>query len=251
MQRLRRLVSGRAESRRRAQAERRFDAERGIETATWVHVPELDTTSPNREHAMRYQPSNVEEFTLLMDKLPIDDRDFTFVDYGSGKGRALLLAADKPFRRIIGVEFSESLHRIARDNVASLGEDASRVELVHMDATEFDPPSGPLVAYFFSPFSAEILTRVLARITDSSERSVDPTYVVITGPPELAEVVEESGFERVDVDELGWLTRGVFLAASKSRTASRPPQRRGTLRASPVERRRKPSPRGPSSGSSR
>jgi hypothetical protein len=44
---------------------------------------------------------------------------------------------------------------------------------------------------------------------------------VITGPPELSEVVEEAGFERVDVDELGWLTRGVFTAPATLTSAGR------------------------------
>ena len=65
-----------------------------------------------------------------MGKLDVDHREFSFVDYGSGKGRVLMLAAAYPFRRILGVEFSESLDRVARDNIATLGADAGRVETV-------------------------------------------------------------------------------------------------------------------------
>src|SRR5580658_10087482 len=32
---------------------------------------------------------------------------YTFVDVGAGKGRTLLLAAELPFRRVIGVELNE------------------------------------------------------------------------------------------------------------------------------------------------
>jgi hypothetical protein len=169
LQRLRRIVAHRGELRQQAREDRIFDREHGVDTAAWVHVPELDTRSANVEHAMRYQPSDVEEFALLMGKLEIEHQQFTFVDYGSGKGRVLMLAAGYPFERIVGVEFAESLHEIALENIATLGADASRIEPMLMDATEFEPPHNPLVLYFFSPFSAQILRQVLTRVVASLE----------------------------------------------------------------------------------
>lgn len=212
LKRIRRLVVLRHAEQSKARADRRFDDERGVDTASWVHVPELDTQSPNREHAMRYQPSSVDEFDLLMGKLHVDHETFTFVDYGSGKGRVLMLAAAYPFKRIIGVEFAGSLDRIARQNIATLGADATRIETVVADAAFFDPPPGALVLYFYNPFGVPVLQTVLERVRASLENGPRPAYIVITGPPELARAVEEAGFDRVDVDELGWLTRGVFAA---------------------------------------
>ncbi len=58
-----------------------------------------------------YQPSEPVLFREMVGGLPIDCSEFTFIDVGSGKGRALLLAADYPFRRIIGVEVPPELHR--------------------------------------------------------------------------------------------------------------------------------------------
>jgi hypothetical protein len=42
-----------------------------------------------------------------------------FVDFGGGKGRILLSALAQPFARVIGVEFSPYLCRIARNNLCS------------------------------------------------------------------------------------------------------------------------------------
>ena len=50
--------------------------------------------------------------------LHLDFQDFNFVDIGSGKGRALLLASDYPFREIIGIELSPELDRVAQGEVA-------------------------------------------------------------------------------------------------------------------------------------
>jgi hypothetical protein len=210
--RVRRLLTSRREARKRAAADRRFDAERQVDTASWVRVPDLDTDSPNRRHAVRYQPSSVDVFRLLMGKLRVEHGDFTFVDYGSGKGRVLMLAAEYPFRRIVGVEFSEALDRVARENLARLGDEAARIETVVMDAAQFDPPPGPLVLYFFNPFAPAVLGPVLDRVRASLGADPRPAYVVLTAPPELGALVEERGFEPVDVDRLGWLTRGVWKA---------------------------------------
>jgi tRNA G46 methylase TrmB len=46
----------------------------------------------------------------MVSRLNISFEDFTFFDFGSGKGRALHLASEFPFKNIIGVEFSSKLH---------------------------------------------------------------------------------------------------------------------------------------------
>lgn len=205
-----RALRARRASRSRAAADRGFDASRQVDTAAWVRVPDLVTDSANRSHAVRYQPSSAEEFDRLLGKLDVDHRDFAFVDYGAGKGKVLLLAAAYPFARIVGVEFSPPLVEVARENVATLGADAARVELVLADATDFEPPPEPLVLYFFNPFDVTVLQPVLARVAASVHERPRPAYIVLTGPPELAAAVEEAGFEPLDVERLGWLTRGVF-----------------------------------------
>jgi predicted RNA methylase len=207
-----RSVKSRQAARRLREADRAFDAERRIDTAAWVRTPDLVTDSPNRQFAVRYQPSSAEEFGRLMGMLDVDHRDFVFVDYGSGKGKVLMLAAAYPFKQIVGVEFSPPLVEVARENIATLGADAARIETLVADATEFEPPLEPLVLYFFNPFGLAVLRPVLARIRASLEHQPRPVNIVITAPPELGEAIEEAGFEPVHVERLGWLTRGVFAA---------------------------------------
>src|SRR5207237_3599958 len=49
-----------------------------------------------------YQPTEPSLFHEMLNALNIDFREFTFIDLGSGKGRVLLMAANYPFRRIVG-----------------------------------------------------------------------------------------------------------------------------------------------------
>ena len=205
-------MKSRQAARRLREADRAFDAEQQVDTAGWVRAPDLVTDSPNRRFAVRYQPSSVEEFGRLLGKVDLDHREFVFVDYGSGKGKVLMLAAAYPFKRIVGVEFSPPLVQVARENIATLGADAARIEALVADATEFEPPLEPLVLYFFNPFGLAVFRPVLDRIRASFESQPRPIYIVITAPPELGEAIEEAGFAPVDVERLGWLTRGVFPA---------------------------------------
>jgi SAM-dependent methyltransferase len=94
---------------------------------------------------------------------PIDG--FTFIDFGAGMGRALLLASELPFRKVIGVELNATLAGIARKNVTrwrALGRARSQVRIECRDAAEFKFPDGPCVAFFFNPFGAPVMRRLLA-----------------------------------------------------------------------------------------
>jgi histone methylation protein DOT1 len=74
-------------------------------------------------------------FQQMMQALPIDFTQFTFVDLGSGKGRVLLMASDYPFKRIIGVEFMPELHRVAQENIRKYTEHRTAATLGHFCGT--------------------------------------------------------------------------------------------------------------------
>jgi len=113
---------------------------------------------------------SVKVFRQIMDNLTVDVDKYEFIDFGSGKGRVLLLASEYGFRKIIGVEFASELHRITTKNVAILERDArkpSRIETVCMDATEFVIPDVPVVLLLYSPFKGQVMERVLRNILTS------------------------------------------------------------------------------------
>jgi SAM-dependent methyltransferase len=170
----------------------------------------VDTTAANvsrRNHLIGvlsgtpYQPCDPELFRDMVGKLGIDYARFTFVDLGSGKGRALLLAAEYPFRRIVGVEWMPELHRIAQENIRkSLGGSERHVEIEPMclDAREFVFPPGPLVAFLFNPLPESSLQQVTANLLESLRREPRPVYIVYHNPL-LAHVLESTEeFSKLD-----------------------------------------------------
>jgi hypothetical protein len=119
-------------------------------------------------------------FEQIMQALPIDFSIFTFVDLGAGKGRALLMAADYPFQRIVGVEFMPDLCQATQENIAGYSSDRQKcqqIEVRCMDARDFQFPTGPLVVYLFNPFSEPTFATVLENLRNSVEQAPRPVYI--------------------------------------------------------------------------
>ena len=174
---------------------RRFDARHGTDTLTDMRLQGLSIDGPNRQHGSRYHPTPPRALRHVLARLAIDTAQYSFVDIGSGKGRTLLVASGLGFRRVVGVEFAEELHRVAQTNVQAwqARHPGSRIESVKADATQYALPDGPLVLYFFKPFDAVVLRQVLANVRQSVEAQPRRVIVVFL-------YLED---ERVAFDEVG------------------------------------------------
>jgi hypothetical protein len=68
----------------------------------------------------RYQTMARLRLIWALEALHLDPSEFGFVDYGSGWSRLMLTADRFPFREVIGVKFSRSLHQEAREHPHAL-----------------------------------------------------------------------------------------------------------------------------------
>jgi SAM-dependent methyltransferase len=172
------LWPARYQARRR---DREFDARFGVETRGIIELERLRIASRNAAHGVQYEQTKPAAFDTLMKPLQIRYEDFVFVDFGSGKGRALLLASEYPFRKIIGVEFAPELHEAAQANLAryhSATQQCRAIELYCQDATEFVLPAEPAVLYFYNPFDATVMRKVLANIRASLAVHPRPVFLL-------------------------------------------------------------------------
>jgi SAM-dependent methyltransferase len=141
-----------------------------------------------------YQPTEPLLFRRMLGNLGLDFREFIFIDVGSGKGRALLLAADFPFRRILGIELLPELHHIAEENIKkylSESQQCFAVESVCADAREFLFPSDPAVLYLFNPLPEAGLMQLVANLEKSLQENARPVYLLYHNPL-LDHVLEKS-----------------------------------------------------------
>lgn len=164
---------------------RRFDARHGVRTAGVVDFEDLDMKGLNIEHSNDYEAIDPKLFRKALHALKINYEDFIFVDFGSGMGRAVLLASEFPFRAVLGVEFSPELHRIAEDNIRRYQKGSRKcgdVKSVCMDALEYAVPDNPAVLFFYNPFKEQLLASVLENIRRSLEQNPREIRVIYVHP---------------------------------------------------------------------
>ena len=147
-----------------------FDWHHRVHTCGDVQLHKLAIKGGNARHGVFYQPSHPKFLFAVLGALDIDYELYTFIDLGSGKGRALLVASEFPFAEVLGVEFARELHEIATRNIQryrSASQKSRNVLSIHDDAIAFDFPASPLVLFLANPFGPGVLVPVLRRLEAS------------------------------------------------------------------------------------
>ncbi len=147
-----------------------------------------------------YQPTDAALFQEMMASLPIDFSKFTFVDLGSGKGRALLMASEYPFRRIVGVEILPELHRVAQENLSRYKSESQKcivLEAICGDAIDFTFPPQPLVLFMFNPLSESGLRRALYKLDKSLDAHPRSVYLLYHNPLQEHVLNESAALSRI------------------------------------------------------
>jgi hypothetical protein len=109
------------------------------------------------------------------------------LDYGSGSGKAMIMAATFPFAKIIGVEYSPGLNELAT-RVLALARPRLRCqqfELVTGDAAEYVVRADVSVVYFFNAFWGDVLERTLDNLRRSLVASPRDLRILCLRPENL------------------------------------------------------------------
>jgi SAM-dependent methyltransferase len=178
---------------KQAQLNLAFDRERGIETAAempleTVGVPQADVERGNGV----YRPLTEALFRSAIAAIRIDVTKFTFVDIGSGKGKVLFMAADLPFKRIVGIEYASGLHEVAVRNVAAYRspiQKCKEIVPIHADALEYKLPDGPLVLFIFNALDKPTMRSLLKKLDlDAASEQDRAIFLFYTNVRTVAEI---------------------------------------------------------------
>jgi SAM-dependent methyltransferase len=165
-----------------------FDLEFGTRTSGLVAGRHLQSRHREGRDATAYYAVAPSVFHALIARWkrtmpPAPINSYAFIDLGAGMGRAILLAAEYPFRSVVGVEMHPTLARIARRNMA-LWRAQSRADapmrMLCRNAVGFPLPPGPCLFFLFNPFGAPVLRRVLRSwrsVMRGRTASIDVLYV--------------------------------------------------------------------------
>ena len=203
----------------------------------------VDTARPTGLHqafdrvpadANRYVPSTYALIDAVSARLAqeLDLAGTGFVDVGSGKGKALIRAAEGDWASVRGIELSPVLHRIAVRNLArrgpgkgelpgrvgepgeESGDERVRSELG--DAAGLTLADHERVLYLFNPFSGKTLERCLDRIVMAGHRA--SRWLVYVNPTEHA-----AFSARFDLIEHTWVEPGhIEVAYFRTRSVTVP-----------------------------
>jgi hypothetical protein len=131
-----------------------------------------------------------------MAQLDIDPCCYSFIDYGSGKGKAMLVASHYPFKTIIGLEYAKRLHDIAVENCRKFRnpkQQCHSLEPVLGDALHYTPPPGPIVCFMCNPFDQSTMRTVFESWREryeSGERDIRIVYLNMRNIAEAATVLD-------------------------------------------------------------
>jgi SAM-dependent methyltransferase len=151
-----------------------------------LHLPE--------ERCHYYANSGGVHLAKVLRVLKITPQD-AIVDFGSGKGGALITMARYPFAKILGVEISPELIEIASRNLRKLG--ITNVAMAASDAANFTDLDAYNYFYFFSPFPGNVMKSVIRNISDSLARAPRKTTIIYFNPEYHGDVVANSPFVKV------------------------------------------------------
>ena len=167
-----------------ALSERIFDFKYHVETSSIIRMEEYDIEEKKKAVSVRYQPTPIKPLRSILKALNIDHSRYTIIDVGSGKGRVLLLASEYPYKKIIGVEISKRVNDIAEKNFetwSNPNQKCQDLQSICTDACEYKFPKGPLVLFFFTPFTSTVLAQVLENLKKSMKDKPRPVHIIYFG----------------------------------------------------------------------
>lgn len=131
-------------------------------------------------------------------------RDDVVLDYGCGKGRVGFFLSHRTKAKTIGIEYDEHIYAGALENQKTA---KAKAEFVLTRAEEYEVPADVNRCYFFNPFSAEILHKVMARIIESYYENPREIFLFFYYPADeyisyLMTVDELEFYDEIECDDL-------------------------------------------------
>jgi SAM-dependent methyltransferase len=171
-----------------------YDSKYRIKTKGLVRLDDLEITSDNKTRNTGFRPTRARPLKKLLNSLDFP-RNSVFVDLGCGKGRALVIAAEYGFKRVVGVEFSSVLCKEAKRNISTYlknqGVDVD-IEIIESDVCDYEIKDDENIFYLFDPFDDVVLNRVLKNLDLSIEKKKRKIWLIYNNP-NFRTVIEKQG----------------------------------------------------------
>jgi SAM-dependent methyltransferase len=162
-----------------------WDVMHAVDTCGDIPLALLDFPSASKTEGLEYHSHHPRLTRAALRAVNINHPNYTFIDFGCGKGRVILLASDFPYRKIVGLEFAPQLAETAEHNIRKYrhrSQKCTSIEVLCTDVVDYKLPLEPEVLYFYNPFKVEVMQRVAEEIEQSLKQAPRDIWVVQTGP---------------------------------------------------------------------
>ena len=164
-----------------------------VETRQVIFKEALGLDDPDSQHHAPTPLQQFGAFRTLMRRYVRPTRDDVLLDFGSGLGAAMLMAATFPLRKIIGVEFSADLNARAADVIERHKHQLATkdFQFVTADARVYEVPAEVTIVYTYNPFVLNTLRKVLSNVEKSLKQHPRWLRFVCCNPGLVADIAHE------------------------------------------------------------
>ena len=164
-----------------------FDQRYGTQTYGRIDVPveENKVAAP----VWGYSAINHDFFREIIRAIKQPLERYVFVDVGSGKGAAVLMAGEFPFKRLVGIELNHELVEDARRNTIAFNRTSGLNLQPQWDEGDFFKwalPNEPAVYFFNNPFPADLTLVALRHLESKLLESKHPALLVFRKLPKTS-----------------------------------------------------------------
>lgn len=193
--------------------ERQYEKQLGISTHSIVNLDGLTLAGNSSSENHHYQGASYYILFSIFKKLPTHLQHTDFIDFGCGKGRALFVAEQCGFTKLIGVDIAQELITDAQANLLQYKplNSSSEISFIFSDATTYSIPNTACVFYFFNPFGAAILKQVLQNIKDSVKKHPRKIRCLYLNP-KFNSVFEELDFKLISEEKNKRYTEAIIYS---------------------------------------
>lgn len=169
----------------------------GINTTGADELKKMESAGLDISHATMYMPAIYPLLEEVFIKIPAADKKH-FLDIGSGKGRALSVAAHHGYSKVTGIDFYKEFCNASIDNLQLTKKifPGLQFSIVNKDATNVDIPPDVDCIFFFNPFDVVIMSAVISNIMESLRYHPRSLKIAYANPVYKSLFLDE-GFEEV------------------------------------------------------
>ncbi len=158
-----------------------YDSINGVDTIGIMYPTKDHVAGNNWKYGNKYEGVDIKIFNRSIKDLGLSYDKYVFIDFGSGKGRAVFLAATFPFKKVIGVEYCRELDVIAQHNLRICNRDelaCKDINFFCMDALEYSLPDEPLFLFINNSFGPKVMKELIRNLDKHYQKFKKPIVVI-------------------------------------------------------------------------